>query len=224
MIAAAEGSGKMLMVGQVLRFFPAFAEAHAIVHGGKYGAMRAAHLKRIIARPAWASDGHFEDTSKSGGPAIDLHIHDTDYVHYLAGVPQRVQATGVVMPNGAVTYVQSHYLYDGGAPCVTCQSGAISMPTLSFEHGYDIYLEGAMLRYNSVVTGDDIWLYPAKGERKVIRPRRKEAFVAQLQHTVDSITSGQQSELINARSARQALAVVLKEQQSVLTGKQVKIG
>jgi len=224
MIAAAKQAGKMLMVGQVLRFFPAFAEAREIVHSGQYGVMRAAHLKRIIASPKWASDNHFQDVSKSGGPAIDLHIHDTDFVHHLAGVPVRVHATGVVHPNGAVTYVHSQYSYLGGAPCVTCQSGAISMPTLSFEHGYDIYLERAMLRYNSVVTGEDIWLYPQEGEMQKIRPDRPEAFTAQLQHAVDCVVSGQESELINATSARRALAVVLKEQESVITGQSVQVG
>ena len=91
MIAAARQANRLLMVGQVLRFFPAFAEAHAIISGGQYGALQAAHLKRIITAPAWAKDDHFTDAAKSGGPAIDLHIHDTDFVHYLAGVPQRAR-------------------------------------------------------------------------------------------------------------------------------------
>lgn len=222
MIAAATQAQRLLMVGQVLRFFPAFAEAHAVVTGGKYGALRGAHLKRIIAAPT-RSEEYFADIAQSGGPALDLHIHDTDYVHYLAGVPQRVQATGVVAPNGVVTYLQTQYCYENNVPCITSQSGAIAMPSLMFEHGYDIYLEGATLQYNNLFTGDDIWLYPAKGSRRTIRPRRKDAFVAQLQHVVAQVAANRDSALISAHSARQALAVCLQEQKSVLMGKAVRI-
>ncbi|MBV9866378.1 MAG: Gfo/Idh/MocA family oxidoreductase [Abitibacteriaceae bacterium] len=223
MIAAATKAKRLLMVGQVLRFFPAFAEAHALVQSGKYGALRGAHLKRIISTPRWAADDHFEDISKSGGPALDLHIHDTDFVHYVAGVPQRVQSTGVVAKNGAITYLQTQYLYAGGGPCITCQSGAIATPSLMFEHGYDIYLEKATLQYNNLFTGDDIWLYPEKGQKRVLRPRRKEAFVAQLQHATECVAANRESDIIAAPLARQALAVCLQEQKSVLTGKAVNI-
>jgi predicted dehydrogenase len=223
MIAAAEKAQRMLMVGQVLRFFPAFAEARAIATEGKYGKLLGAHLKRIISMPAWATDDHFTDVSKSGGPAIDLHIHDTDFVHYLAGVPQRVQSSGVVAPNGAVTYVQTQYLYEGNSPCITAQSGAIAMPGLMFEHGYDVYLEKATLRFNNLATGEDVVLYTADGKQKSYRPRRKEAFAAQLQHVADCVASGKVSEIVAAPLARQSLAVCLKEQQAVLSGRAVKV-
>lgn len=223
MIAAATQAKRMLMVGHVLRFFPAFAEAHSIVHGGAFGALLGAHFKRIIAAPAWATDDHFEDVSKSGGPAIDLHIHDTDFVHYLAGVPQQVRASGITSERGAVTYLQTQYGYEGGKPCITSQSGALSMPSLPFEHGYDIYLEKATLQFNNLFTGEDIWLYPEDGEKQIVRPQRKDAFVAQLEHAVDCVRSGTPSQLISALSARQALAVCLEEQRSVISGEAMTI-
>jgi predicted dehydrogenase len=223
MIAAANEAERMLMVGQVLRFFPAFAEARALVQSGDYGKLLAAHLKRIIALPKWSSEDHFSDAGKSGGASLDLHIHDTDYVHFLAGVPDAVRATGVTEANGAINYLQTQYHYAGEAPCISCQSGAIAMPGLSFEHGFDIYLEKATLRYNNLGTGDDIWLYPAEGEKQILRPQRPDAFVAQLSHAVGCVASGQESELISARFARQALAVCLKEQEAVRSGDVVKV-
>lgn len=223
MIAAAQKSGKLLLVGQVLRFFPTFAEARAIVHSAKYGQLLGAHLKRVISMPAWGSDDHFTDPSKSGGAAIDLHIHDTDFVHYLAGVPDKVRATGVVAKNGMVQYVQSHYLYEGGLPCITCQSGAIAMSGVMFEHGYDIYLEKATLQYNNKTTGAEILLYTDDGKKKAVTPRRKDAFVAQLQHVVECVASATPSDLISGESARNSLRVCLLEQQSVLTGKAIRI-
>lgn len=218
MIAASEKAGRMLMVAHVLRFFPAFAEAREIVHSGKYGELLGAHLKRIIAMPQWSSEDHFSDVSKSGGPAIDLHIHDTDFVHYLAGVPSKVQAVGVVAKNGAITYLQTQYQYEGAKPCITAQSGAVAMPGLPFEHGFDIYLEKATLQFNNLSTGENLWIYSEGGEKEIVELKRPDAFVAQLQHAVETLASGVESQLINANIARQALNVCLREQESVFSG------
>src|SRR5918997_6218617 len=43
MVAASRSSGKLLMVGHVLPFFPEFRYAANIVQSGRYGILRAAH-------------------------------------------------------------------------------------------------------------------------------------------------------------------------------------
>lgn len=222
MIEAARKANRLLMVGQVLRFFPAFAEAQAITNSKKYGELKAAHLKRIISSPSWSSDDHFSDVSRSGGPGLDLHIHDTDFVHFLAGVPQSVRATGILARSGAVTYLQTQYLYEGDTPCISSLSGAIAASGLSFENGYDLYFENATLQFNNLHTGEEIWIF-TDGEKQVLRPQRPDGFVAQLLHAVDCVTNNTESELISALSARQALAVCLKEQDAVRTGKTILI-
>ena len=78
MVAAAAAAGKQLMVGHVLPFFPEFAFALEAVKSGRYGPLRAAHLMRVISKPDWS--GGIADPVRSGGPAIDLHIHDTHFI------------------------------------------------------------------------------------------------------------------------------------------------
>jgi predicted dehydrogenase len=223
MIAAAERAGKHLMVGQVLRFFPAFAEAYDLVQSGKYGELVGLHLKRIIARPSWSSDDHFADTSKSGGPILDLHIHDTDFVQHIARVPHRVQATGFKTPQGDASYISSHYIYEDKPFAVSAHSGAVSMPAVSFEHGFDLYLERATLRYNNLWMGEEVQLATADGKVKRYKPRRKEAFVAQLQHVVDCVREDTESPFISARVARKSLQICLHEQRALLSGKPVRV-
>ncbi len=223
MIAAAQKADRLLMVGQVLRFFPAFAEAAELVQSGKYGALRALNLKRIIATPKWSVDDHFTDVSKSGGPVLDLHIHDTDFIQHLVGVPQRVQSTGYTAANGTGIYINTQYLYEDRNIAVTAQSGALSMPGVGFEHGFDLYLEGATVRFNNLFTGEEVFLSTADGKTKRYKPRRKEAFVAQLQHAVDCVKEGRESELISAPAARTSLAICLQEYQSLLSRKTMKI-
>ncbi len=222
MIDAAAQANRQLMVGQVLRFFPAFAELQSIVEDGRYGKLLGAHLKRIIAAPAWAKDDHFSDVSKSGGAAIDLHIHDTDFVHYLAGVPQCVRSTGVAA-GGALTYIQTQYLYDEMTPCISAQSGAIAMPGLAFEHGFDAYLENATIQYHNLFTNDELWIYERDGSKQIVCPDRADAFTAQWQHAVDCVQKGEPSKLIDAPIARESLAVCLLEEESARSGKTMKI-
>ena len=56
------------------------------------GKVLAGHFKRVISRPDWSAD--IGDAAKTGGPAIDLHIHDTHFIGLVCGVPGQVFATG----------------------------------------------------------------------------------------------------------------------------------
>ena len=93
MVAAARRHDRLLMVGHVLPFFPEFAFAREAIASGRYGKLRAAHLTRVIARPNWSSG--ITDLDRSGGPVIDLHIHDAHYVAPgLRGAPGGPRAGG----------------------------------------------------------------------------------------------------------------------------------
>src|SRR5204863_1969748 len=86
---------------------------------------------------------------KTGGPAVDLHIHDTHFIGLVAGVPGRVFSSGVLGGGGAVDYLTTQYLYGPGGPAVSCSSGALAQKGRPFVHGYEIYLERATLVYES---------------------------------------------------------------------------
>src|SRR3954447_14383926 len=120
MVAAARASGKLLMVAHVLPFFPEFAFAAEAIKTGRYGALRAAHLKRVIAKPDWSRG--IADADRSGGPAIDLHIHDTPYLSLVCGVPRAVHSRGVV-EESAVVHLTTQYLYDDPNLVVSAVSG-----------------------------------------------------------------------------------------------------
>ena len=67
-------------------FFAEFAYARQAVESGEYGELLGGHFKRVISQPTWTRD--FADLEKSGGPGIDLHIHDTHFIQLLCGVPR----------------------------------------------------------------------------------------------------------------------------------------
>src|SRR4051812_17834641 len=118
MLDAALQAKRLLMVAHVLPFFPEFAYAANAIRSGKYGKSLGGHFKRVISRPDWSAE--IGDVSKTGGPAIDLHIHDTHFIGLVYGVPGSVFSTGVVGTGGSVDYLTTQYLYGTGGPAVTC--------------------------------------------------------------------------------------------------------
>jgi predicted dehydrogenase len=221
MLSAAKEAGKLLMVAHVLPFFPEFQFAADAVRGGKYGKLVGAHFKRIIAMPDWSAD--IGDSAKTGGPAVDLHIHDTHFIGLVCGVPKQVFAVGRV-ENGAVTYLTTSYLYGDNGPAVTCSSGAVCMSGRPFAHGFEIYLEKASLIYD----GGALALLTADG--KSTQPQLAgggdpiAAFADELQTAVDGLKSGKEPDLLSGQLARDALVMCHREIESVKTGRAVNVG
>lgn len=222
MVAAARSAGRLLMVAHVLPFFPEFRFAAEAIRGGQYGKLQAAHFKRVIARPDWSAD--IGDAAKTGGPAVDLHIHDTHFIGLVCGVPRQVFAVGTVSGD-AVTYLTTSYLYGPGGPAVTCSSGALCMSGRPFAHGFEIYLEQATLLYDS--GGTPLTLLTADG--KSAQPALAggsdplAAFTDELQAAVNGAATGVEPDLLRGQLARDALVLCHCECESARTGKPVAI-
>src|SRR5438034_3383716 len=190
MIAAAEQAGRLLMVAQVLRYFPEFAFIRQCRDRGEYGDILGAHFKRIITLPSWSADDWFADAARTGGAVVDLHIHDSDFVQHLLGMPDEVNATGVTAPDGQVDYLVTQYLYKGRNRCITAASGNLGMSGLLFEHGYDAYFQRATLRYNSA-RGEGVELFTEDGQKKPADVSAPDAFVAELTAAVTAVRTGE---------------------------------
>lgn len=220
MIEAAERTGKFLMVAQVLRFFPEFAFVKETVENGEYGEVLGAHFKRIISRPTWGSGDWFSHLEKMGGAGIDLHIHDTDFVQYVFGMPDAVFSTGVSTER-FVDYLTTNYIYEGRNMSITASSGWINMPGLMFEHGYDIFLERATIQFNSS-WGGPVALYTSDGEKTTPELSSEDGFVGEIGYAVRCIEEGRTPENITGTSARNALMLCHKEAESVISGQVVR--
>ena len=230
MVAAAQKSGKLLMVGQVLPFFPEFRFAADTVASGKYGALRAAHFRRVIAKPDWSAD--IGDAHKTGGPAVDLHIHDTHFISLICGVPKSVHSRGII-ENGVAQYLTTQYTFEKPDLAVSCVSGGIAAKGLEFAHGFELYLEKATLLYEANTLGGN-WvvnrpLTLVLSNGKAESPKLKAgaewcaAFTVELQTAVEAVRTGQPARLLSGELARDALKLCHLETQSAISGKSVAV-
>jgi predicted dehydrogenase len=230
MVAAAAKARRLFMVAHVLPFFPEFKFAAECIQSGKYGRLRSAHFRRVISKPDWSAD--MADIKKTGGPGIDLHIHDTHFIGLTCGVPKAVFSRGI-LEKGFMQYASTQYLYDDAEKTVSCISGGISAPGLAFAHGYEINFERATLLYDFNTLGSKpvlnrpLTLLTADG--KVTYPKLKggtewcAAFTSELQAAVDGIEAGKEPALLSGTLARDALKLCHLEAKSIATGKAVAV-
>lgn len=93
MIAAAEKAGKLLLIGQCLRFAGNYVYLKKLVEEETYGRVISAHFIRSSScNPPAGWNNWFLTKDLSGGGLYDLHIHDADIMRWLFGNPTAVSA------------------------------------------------------------------------------------------------------------------------------------
>jgi predicted dehydrogenase len=151
MVAAANAAGKLLAIGHVLPFFPEYNFAYKAITGGKYGRLLGGYFKRIISDPAWMTE--FYNPNVTGGPMIDLHIHDAHFIRLICGMPKAVHTQGRMRGEVLESFI-SQYYFDDPNLLVSAACGVINQQGRAFTHGFEIYLEKATLLFDFSVIGD----------------------------------------------------------------------
>ncbi len=229
MLETSERTGKTLMVAHVLPFFPEFKFAREAIASNQFGKLKAVHLKRVISKPDMSDD---EAIAATGGPAVDLHIHDTHYVGLVVGTPRAVRSRGV-FENGHAIHLDTQYLFDDPELSVSAISGALSMAGRAFNHGFEFYLDRATLCFEFATLGDTPHVatqlmvmhhdgqieYPTLGDGDPIA-----AFASEIEAASRVVKTGIEVAELSGRLARQALNLCEAEVRSARTGETVLLG
>ncbi len=147
----------------------------------------------------------------SGGALLDLHIHDVDFILSVFGRPNGVLARAV---NG-VDHIESSYLYDG-IVC-TAEGGWIMPGSFPFEMGYQVLGENGLLEFS---LGKDPMLrfYPVDGEPYTPEFTPGTGYENELAYFVGCVEEGRAPERVTPESARDSVAMIMSEVQSIETG------
>ena len=162
MLRAAEESGKELMIGQCLRFYPAFDYLKAAIDDGRFGKVIGGFFERLSAPPVWGWENWFMSPERSGGCITDLHIHDVDIIRYLFGEPDAVSchaSTSIC----AYDTVHTSFFY-GGTPITAV--GDWTLSGMKFTANCRVNFERATVTYDkSIMT-----VYPKDGSEHYTVP------------------------------------------------------
>ncbi len=213
MIEAAHKSGKVLQIGHCVRFWPEYAKAKEIVADGKYGKTIAAAFRRLGAPPGWSVDNWFVDEKRSGGVALDLHIHDTDYVQYLFGLPNAVCSHGAKGPEGQLIHIVTGYEY-GEDKVVVAEGGWGMAAAFGFEMSFNLVLEKATIVYD--LTRDPMFrVCPAEGEAFTPEVAGGDGYQHEIEYFVSTVRGEPVDEVITLEQSRNSVRIVEAEKKSI---------
>lgn len=205
-------TGKRYMTAQVVRFMNAYIYLRGLVENKKYGKLESLTMQRFSQTPMWSWDNWFIDEKRSGHVALDLMIHDVDYMQSVFGEPRQI--VGVYHPmaeSGNYTnYAMANYIYDGFN--VSIETGWYNDQGLRFvadfkavfENGNLILKGGQLYENNEPVNLADAEKIGETG----INISNVDGYAGEIRYFVDCIKNDSPSDMITPESAAATIKLV----------------
>jgi predicted dehydrogenase len=173
-----------------------------------------ATFRRLASMPAgWDRDGQI-----SGGAALDLHIHDTDFIQHLFGMPRAVASRGYTKTSGEIDHLSTQFLYDD-IPLVTAEGAWCFGDGYGFTMQYTVNFESA--------TADFDLARPAplnltqKGKTEPIDAGPGFGYAAELRYFLDCVKKGEKPTVVTADDGVRSIRIVEAEVKSARSGGEV---
>ncbi len=219
--AAKAPRGTELMIAHCLRFWPCYTQVKQYIDSGKYGRVIAASFNRYSAMPGWGKGPNwFTDESKSGGVALDLHIHDTDMVHFLFGMPKGVTSAATYNADGVMTFIKS--AYDVGGPAVTSEGCWAMTQSFGFRATYMLTFEKAVVEMDTG-SGDVMKVYPARGKPFVPKLKKGDGYQYEIEWFAAKLRGEKVESVITPEQSRDSVRIVDAEKRSAASGRRVAL-
>ena len=218
-----------LMIGMVLRFWPEYIEFKRIVDSKIYGKLATLTCTRLSSRPIFGWDKWYFDPKRSGGAALDLHIHDTDYICYLLGKPKSVRSL-IKKSNLGTEYISTTYNYED--TIVNAEGGWVGQSFGFVQEIRGVFEDGTVLEYNS--KNQPLIIHGKEKAELVNIPKPKVDFVNsggniserdgyynEVKYWVECLQNDKYPERVTPEDAKVSLEIVLKEIKSAEVGKEI---
>lgn len=203
MLQAASDSGRILMVAQVLRFFPMYEVLSTTLAG--LGKVHSALFRRRCAGPSWAK--WIADAKQSGGGVYDLLIHDVDMMLHLFGSPEAVSAVGYEDLAKGIDIIEGRFHFASGLSVVV--TGGWHHPkAYPFSMEYTVVADGGTVEYSS--GGRPPALYTSAGTEQILPLSDKDGFLGELEYFVACVTTNRKPELCRPEESAEAARLTLR--------------
>jgi predicted dehydrogenase len=115
MIDASRKLNRKAMSGHVLRFWPVYVKAKEIADSGELGHPIHCYCERLLAFPDWIEGDWHKHQIQGGSAALEVQIHDLDYLTWLFGSPVKIRSDGIYDERfGGWSHMNSHVTYMNG--------------------------------------------------------------------------------------------------------------
>ncbi len=235
MIKAAKASGVWAQVGHCIRFWPEYQALRQFVRQGLGGRLLSLSLTRQASRPGYTVGDWANQEQRSGGAALDLHIHDTDFVLALLGMPRAVHSRATFDYSGPAHIFT---LYDYPDVAVSAEGGWNYPAKWGFRMAFQALFEKACIDFDSgksptlTITQSDgapvplAFEAPSAGESQSGEGNISNlgGYFNELKAFVDCILRGVPPADATLEDARASLAVVFAEIESARAQHPIAIG
>lgn len=219
MIAASRASGRVLMVAQVIRFWPEYLYLKSLVDDARYGAITTALFRRLGGMPKWATDCWFTDPVRSGGCILDLHLHDADYITYILGMPMSVLARGVQDAHG-INEVFTEYRFVANQS-IMAQGAWYTPSTFPFRADFIVAFEHAAVEWDTA--RGPLTVYPAEGEPFQPEMPKVNPYAEEIYYFLDCARRGEEPTVAPPFATRESVRLIHAEKESIRTGEPVTV-
>lgn len=213
---AARGAKGFFMPAMCMRFWPQWAWLKQAVSEGRYGKVFSATFRRVASMPA----GWYKDGKMSGGAALDLHIHDTDFVQYLFGMPRAVTSRGYTKTSGEVDHLTTQFHYDN-VPHVIAEGGWAYTDGFGFSMRYTVNFETATADFD--LAREQPLLLIENGKSTPVDAGPGHGYTAELRYFLTCVRSKQRPTVVTAEDGVRSLQLVEAEVKSVRSGETVQL-
>ncbi len=216
MLDTARKNNVKLMIGQCVRYFGIYDYIKKLVDSGEYGKVVDAEFYRFSTPPRWSWQNWFMDEKLSGGAALDMHVHDVDFINYVFGRPKAVCSTATHFVT-KYDSIQTIYFYDNVT--VTAKGAWGYADTYFFHPEFRVRFEKATLELNS----KGFLCYLNEGEPQKIGPFNVSGYVEEVVDFINCIKNDTESKINPPESSLQTIEIALAEKKSADLGEIVKL-
>ncbi|MEO2151168.1 MAG: Gfo/Idh/MocA family oxidoreductase [Thermococcus sp.] len=230
MIKEARKKGLHLLVGHVRRFDKRWMSMKEVIRKRN---ILPTHVRKVeVQNLPFPADYWYWDERKSGGVALDLGVHVTDFLRwFLEAEPVRVYAVGKAIKeearrNGTFDHFVMMIEFEDGKTGIGEVSWAYPYPSRYgvFYHHVDVIGRNGRIRYTPLDT-PVVGVAKANFEMPRFSPLLStfpDAFERELEHFFRVIT-GEEEAVVTAEDALIALRIAEKAKESARTGEVVEV-
>lgn len=217
MIEAARRADRQFMVGHCIRFWPEYVALREMTDSGAHGRLVSLSMIRRTGRPNYSVGDWVNQPERCRGAALDLHIHDVDFLLHLLGHPEGLVSQGLRDETGWNT-ISTQYAYAGRR--VTAEGGWNYPSSWGFQMGFSAVFERAALDYDS---RQGLFLTTENSEPVRVSVSSLEGYHHELAYFIGCLERGEPVTISTGAQAAASLDLVLTEIESASHGQPISL-